>query len=162
LNGAFYPPSNIVPISKTPPLGVFFTGYVYLSTNASTIFSFTLPPMAESQSNDTCFLIFLLHGGRYALTGSGILLAYLLDEPVNRTVTYDTLHDRKSVGWSRQVLSGEESVDGFVLGGGKCANMVGERSYLIDAVGGLNVTGFITRGEPAVGAWNRRCGDGGE
>lgn len=49
------------------------------------------------------------------------------------------------------------ATDGVNFGGGACGFMVEDVSFLIEAVGDLNFTGYQTRGEPAVGVWLREC-----
>jgi len=138
--------------------------FVYRGTytsppSTSTIITFTIPPSIPASY--LCQLIFLLHGGRYTLSGNGFIVAYLLDDSTSNAnvTTTAEVGGKMFMGWSQGLVG--SSGEGFNLGGGACVAMrargVSERVTFLEGVGGLNFTGYQTRGEPAVGVWLRVC-----
>jgi hypothetical protein len=89
-----------------------------------------------SAAGKTCQLIFLLTGQRYTITGTRGLNAYTLVSPVNNGTSYDTLPIHNFLGQSNNNLDSGDTVN---FGWRSCGS-AGQRSYLIEATGNLNLT----------------------
>jgi glucan endo-1,3-beta-D-glucosidase len=151
LSGPYLAPSLIIPLSKMIMNKTAGTSYYgYLSTTTSTVFTFDVP---SSATGKTCQLIFMLTGGRYSITGRGQLVAYSLDTPVGGATSYEALPQKDLLGQSQSDVDMGVNV---IFGRERCGG-AGQRSFLIESTGNLNLTYFQTRGEPAVGAWIRIC-----